>query len=49
MQLGPFAKYLQEYGINSQYTMFSTPQQNGIEERRNHTLLDIVRCMLINS
>ena len=29
--------------------MSSTPQQNGIMERRNHTLLDMVRCMLVNS
>ena len=26
-----------------------TPQQNGIEESRNRTLLDIVRCMLVSS
>ena len=26
-----------------------TPQQNGIAERRNHTLLDMVQCMLVNS
>ena len=47
--LGPFAKYLQECGIDAQYTMLHTPQQNRIAERRNHTLLDMVRCMLINS
>ena len=47
--LGPFAKYLQDCGINAQYTMLGTPQQNGIAEMRNHTLLDMVRCMLINS
>ena len=29
--------------------MFGTPQQNGIAKRRNHTLLDMVRCMLVNS
>ena len=29
--------------------MSGTPRQNGIEERRNHTLLDRVRCMLVNS
>ena len=39
---GPFAKYLQECGIDAQYTMFGTPQQNGIKERRNRTLLDMV-------
>ena len=29
--------------------MPGTPQQNDIVERRNHTLLDMVRCMLTNS
>ena len=29
--------------------MSGTPQQNGIAERRNHTLLDMVRWMLFNS
>ena len=29
--------------------MSSTPQQNGIAERRNRTLLDMVRCMVVNS
>ncbi|KAL9431820.1 hypothetical protein AB3S75_026925 [Citrus x aurantiifolia] len=46
---GPFAKFLQECGIEAQYTMPGTPEQNGIAERRNRTLLDMVRCMLSNS
>ena len=46
---GPFVKYLQEYGIDAHYTMSSTPQHNGIAERRNCTPLNMVRCMLINS
>ena len=29
--------------------MHGTPQQNGIAKRRNCTLLDMVRCMLVNS
>ena len=37
----PFLKYLQECGIDAQYTMFGTPQQNGIAERRNRMLLDM--------
>ena len=45
---GPFAKYLQECGIDAQYTRLGTPQQNGIAERRNHTLLDLCDvCLLI--
>ena len=47
--LRSFAKHLQECGVDAQYTMPNTPQHNGIAERRNHTLLDMVRCMLINS
>ena len=43
------ARYLQECGIDAKYTMPGTPQQNGIVERRNRTLLDMVRCMLIHS
>ena len=45
----PFEKYLQECGIDAQYTMSGTPQQNGIAERRNRTLLGMVICMLISS
>ncbi|KAL6327870.1 hypothetical protein AAG906_026549 [Vitis piasezkii] len=46
---GPFAKFLLECGIDAKYTMPGTPQQNGVAERRNRTLLDMVRCMLSNS
>ena len=46
---GPFTRYLQGYGIDAQYTMLGTTQQNGIVEMRNRTLLDMVRCMLVNS
>ena len=45
----PFTRYLDEYGIEAQYTMPGTPQQNGVAERRNHTLLEMVRCMLSHS
>ncbi|KAL6351417.1 hypothetical protein AAG906_035209 [Vitis piasezkii] len=46
---GPFTKFLLECGIDARYTMLDTPQQNGVAERRNHTLLDMVRYMLSNS
>ncbi|RVW36734.1 Retrovirus-related Pol polyprotein from transposon TNT 1-94 [Vitis vinifera] len=39
---GPFAKFLQEHGIVAQYTMPGSPDQNGVAERRNRTLLDMV-------
>ena len=47
--LGPFAQFLQEYGIVAQYTMPRSPNQNGVVERRNRTLLNMVRSMLANS
>jgi len=46
---GPFAKFLEKRGICAQYTMSGTPQQNGVSERRNRTLMDMVRSMLSNS
>ena len=43
---GPFIKFLEENRIIPQYTMPGTPQQNGVAERRNRTLMDIVRSMI---
>lgn len=45
---GPFAKLLESRGICAQYTMPGTPQQNGVAERRNRTLMEMVRSMLSN-
>ena len=45
---GPFAKLIQKRDICAQYTMPGTPQQNGVSERHNRTLMDMVRSMLIN-
>ncbi|XP_074288427.1 uncharacterized protein LOC141613585 [Silene latifolia] len=45
---GPFAKFLQEHGIVAQYTMPGSPYQNGVVERRNRTLIEMVRCMRSN-
>ena len=42
----PFAKFLAEHGIVAQYTIPGSPSQNGVAERRNRTLLDMVRSML---
>ena len=44
--LGPFAEFLQSCGIKAQYTMPGTPEQNGVAERRNRTLMDMVRSMM---
>ncbi|KAH9751653.1 hypothetical protein KPL71_014378 [Citrus sinensis] len=43
---GDFKEYLAENEILSQLTAPRTPQQNGVAERRNRTLLDMVRSML---
>ncbi|CAL9006938.1 unnamed protein product, partial [Prunus brigantina] len=43
---GAFAKFLQQEGIIAQYTNPGTPQQNGISERRNRTLKDMIRSMM---
>ena len=46
---GPFAKFLEEYGIVPQYTMPGSPSMNGVAERRNRTLKDMVRSMIAHS
>ena len=38
---------MKENGIVSQWTPPGTPQHNGVFERRNQTLLDMVRSMMI--
>ena len=43
---GEFKFYLTQEGIVSQLSAPGTPQQNGVAERRNRTLLDMVRLML---
>ena len=45
----PFVKFLQENRIVFQYTMPSSPDQNGIIERRNRTLMDMRWSMLSSS
>nr|GFB83020.1 retrovirus-related Pol polyprotein from transposon TNT 1-94 [Tanacetum cinerariifolium] len=40
-----FKDYLSENEIVQNLTSPYTPQQNGVSERRNHTLLDMVRSM----
>jgi transposase InsO family protein len=39
-------RFLQENDIVAQYSMSDEPQQNGVAERRNRTLMDMVRNML---
>lgn len=41
-----FKDYLLEHGISHQLTVAYTPQQNGVAERMNRTLVDLVRSMI---
>jgi transposase InsO family protein len=38
-----------DHGIARHKTVSGTPQQNGVAERMNHTILEHVRCMLSNA
>jgi transposase InsO family protein len=41
--------FYRKHGIIHQYTMLYTLQQNGVAERRNRTLMDMVRSMMAYS
>ena len=41
-----FNDFCVESGIKRQLTAAYTPQQNGAAERKNRTLLNMVRCLL---
>ena len=41
-----FKDHFLEHGILSKLTTTRTPQQNGVAEKRNRTLLDMVRSMM---
>ena len=44
-----FDDHLKSRGIVPQLTPSGTPQRNGVSERRNRTLLDMVRSMMSKS
>ena len=44
-----FEDYLKKEGIRHEYTIPKTPEQNGVSERMNRTLVEKVRSMLIDS
>ena len=46
---GEFDKHLKELGIAKETTISYSPQQNGVAERLNRTILDRARTMLIAS
>lgn len=46
---GEFRQFLLNEGIESQLTAPSTPEQNGVAERKNRYLIEMARCLLIDS
>lgn len=42
-------KYLKEKGIRTQLTAPYSPQQNGTAERKNRTLIEMARCLLLDA
>lgn len=44
-----FDKYLEKCGIQRRLTVPHTPQQNGVAERKNRTLVESARCMMSES
>ena len=41
-----FSRFLAENGIKREYSTPYTPQQNGVAERINRTLVEMAGCML---
>lgn len=41
-----FNQFCRDHGIKRQLTTAYTPQQNGVAERRNRTMMNMVRCLL---
>jgi len=42
-----FEEYCKEFGIKRQLTAAYTPQQNGVAERKNRSVMNMTRCMLM--
>lgn len=44
-----FRNYLKKHGIRTEFTAAHTPQQNGVSERMNRTLMEAARSMLAHA
>ena len=44
-----FQEYLMQHGIKHQTTAPYTPEQNGVAERMNRTIMEMARCMSYNA
>lgn len=47
--VGALKNFFREEGIRTQLTVPKTPQHNGVAERKNRTVIEMVRCMLNGS
>lgn len=43
------SQFLKTNGIRMQYTAAYSPQQNGVAERKNRSLMEMARCMLLDA
>jgi transposase InsO family protein len=43
------ALLLEDYGIQFEYTTIYTPEQNGVSERLNRSLISVARAMLLDA
>ena len=44
-----FDKYCSEHGIRREKTVPRTPQENGVSERMNKTIMERARCMRLHT
>ncbi|KAM1739403.1 hypothetical protein ACFX11_015127 [Malus domestica] len=42
-----FRKFCDEMGMERQLTVAYTPQQNGVAERKNRTIVEMAKCMMV--
>ena len=43
-----FMEYCSTEGINKEHTVPHTPQQNGVVERKNRTMVGVAKAMLLD-
>lgn len=44
---GEFNKFCEDLGIKHQFSVSYSPEQNGVSERKNRTVMEMARCMMI--
>ena len=46
---GQLSEYLKAHGTKQEFTCPYTPQQNGLAERKNRTLSEMAKCMILDA